>query len=189
MRGMTRRASFGAAFSVTVGALAGCSSAHSGTDSGAHAQSSASASLQLKVVSDVMEPTLAKGQTVTVGVVADGKYRPRRQDIVLFHPPKAWEGLSPSNLIFSRVIGIPGDRVSCARQGSPILLNGTVLKEPYLYPGDSASWIAFDVTVPSGRLWLLDDHRSVGRDSRLELSDPDNGAFVPVGNVVGICNL
>ncbi|WP_157436124.1 hypothetical protein [Actinospica robiniae] len=42
------------------------------------------------------------------------------------------------------------------------------------------------MTVPSRRLRLLDDHRSVAVDGRYQLSTPDNGAFVPIANVVGI---
>lgn len=70
-----------------------------------------------------------------------------------------------------------------------MMLNGAVLKEPYVYQGDSASTRIFDVTVPPGRLWLLDDHRSIAVDARSELSTPGNDAFVPSGNVVGICTL
>ncbi len=56
----------------------------------------------------------------------------------------------------------------------------------YSPPGDTASLTAFSVTVPSRRLRLLDDHRSVAVDGRYQLSTPDNGAFVPIANVVGI---
>lgn len=179
MSGMTRRAGLGAAVSVAVGALAGCNGPQKPT----------STSFQIKVGSRAMEPTLVKGKMVTVDAILDGSYRPRREDVVLFHPPTAWDGFAASSLLVSRVIGIPGDHVSCTGRGASLILNGAELKEPYVYPGDTASWIKFDVTVPSGRLWLLDDYRSDGIDCRSQLSDPDNGAFVPTGNIVGICKV
>ena len=180
MSGITRRASLGAAFSVSVGALAGCSGgppSRTASDPGTG---------QLKIASGSMEPTLAQGTTVRVQYVLPGKYQPKRQDVVFFHPPTQWDGFTASELLPGRVIGIPGDTVSCAGRGTPVMLNGAALKEPYLYPGDAASSIAFSVTVPSGRLWLLDDHRSVAVDGRYQLSTPDNGAFVPIADVVSI---
>jgi signal peptidase I len=175
MSGLTRRATVGATLSIAAGAIVGCT-----------ASGSTPTSRQLRIASGSMEPTLVPGQMVTVDLVADGKYQPRHQDIVFFLPPAEWTGFDPSQLIVSRVIGIPGDTVSCnGLTGSPVMLNGVVLREPYLYPGDTPSTIDFHVTVPSGCLWLLDDHRSVAIDCRYHLSDPDNGAFVPTGNVVG----
>ena len=122
-----------------------------------------------------------------VDPVAAGKYQPRRQDIVFFHPPAAWRGFHPTQLFVSRVIGNPGDTVACdGEAGSPVWLNGVQLKEPYLYPGDSPSTVEFSAKVPAGRLFLLDDHRSIGLDCRYQVSDPDGTGYVLVGNVVGI---
>ena len=104
---------------------------------------------------------------------------------MVFRPPIAWPGLDHNVLIVRRVIGIPGDRVSCDGTGRPVKVNGTALSEPYIHQGDAPSAVSFDVVVPSGRLWLLGDHRSVAIDCRYELSVPDDGAFVPVSSVVG----
>lgn len=175
MNGVTRRTSLGAVVSITAGALVGCTSKGPG-----------STGASLTIGSASMEPTLMKGSTVAVEPVAAGKYRPRRQDIVFFHPPAAWQGFDATQLLASRVIGIPGDTVSCDGAGSPVWLNHVALKEPYLYPGDTPSTVDFSVKVPTGRLWLLDDHRSIGLDCRYQVSDADDGGYVPVGNVVGI---
>jgi len=175
MNGVTRRATFGAAISVAVGALAGCTS-----------PGSASGSKQLTVGSASMEPTLMQGQAVTVDPVTAGKYQPRRQDIVFFHPPASWHGFDTTQVFVSRVIGIPGDTVYCNGAGLPVVLNGVPLKEPYLYHGDAPSTFNFRAKVPSGRLFLLDDHRSIAVDCRYQLSDPDNSGYVPIGNVLGI---
>ncbi len=178
MNGVTRRATFGAAASITVGALAGCTSRGS---------SLAIPGQQVAIGSAAMEPTLMQGTSATFDPVAAGKYRPRRQDIVLFHPPAAWRGFDPKEVFVSRVIGIAGDTVACdGEDGSPVWLNNVQLKEPYLYPGDSPSRVQFVAKVPAGRLFLLDDHRSIGLDCRYQVSDANGSGYVPVGNVGGI---
>ena len=80
---------------------------------------------------------------------------------------------------------MPGDTVSCDAAGSPPILNGSALSEPYLYKGDVPSAIPCDVKVPPSCLWLLGDHRAVALDCRYHLSDPDHGG-IPIVNVVGI---
>ena len=174
---VTRRVVLGGAVSMAAGALAGCSSASA---------ADASSTVFLFNNSASMEPTLVKDQSVAADLVVPGKYEPRRQDIVFFHPPAAWREFDVSQLFVSRVIGIPGDTVYCDGPGAPVVLNGVALKEPYLYKGDSPSTINFRVTVPSGHLWTLDDHRSIGLDCRYQLHDPNNGAFVPIANVVDV---
>ena len=83
-----------------------------------------------------------------------------------------------------RVVGLPGDRVVCCDPAGRITVDGEPVDEPYVYPGDSASAVRFDVRVPSGRLWMMGDHRSSSADSRAHLSDPGGGS-VPIRRVVG----
>ncbi|MGH3630596.1 MAG: S26 family signal peptidase [Sciscionella sp.] len=90
-----------------------------------------------------------------------------------------------SLLIVRRVIDVLGDTVSCAGAGYPVMVNGAVLNEPYLYRGDAHSTIPFNVTVPSRRLWLLGDHCSIANDCRYQRSDPNYAAFLPIENVAG----
>jgi signal peptidase I len=177
--GTTRRATFAAAASVLVGsALAGCSAAGKTVGGGTLVH-------QLTVDSDSMDPTIAKGAVITVDGVTPGSYKPRRQDIVVIHPTAEYQGMQPTDLLVRRVIAIPGDTVSCAGIGSPLMLNGVALKEPYLYRGDAPSMIAFDVKIAANCLWLLGDHRSIALDCRYHLKDPDHGA-IPLSNVVGV---
>ena len=83
-----------------------------------------------------------------------------------------------------RVVGLPGDRVVCCDPAGRITVDGEPVDEPYVYPGDSASAVRFDVRVPPGRLWMMGDHRSSSADSRAHLGDPGGGS-VPIRRVVG----
>lgn len=83
-----------------------------------------------------------------------------------------------------RVVGVPGDRVSCCDAGGQVTVNGIPLREPYLYPGEAPSTIRFDVLVPPGRMWVMGDHRSQSGDSRSRLGYP-GGGMVPLDDVIG----
>ncbi|HEX7538550.1 MAG TPA: signal peptidase I [Dermatophilaceae bacterium] len=162
------------------------------------------------VPSGSMEPTLhgctgclndrvlVNKQTSHLGGVYHG-------DVVVFHDSDGWLpreastagvgsrvhealtfiGLTPSssesNLV-KRVIGVGGDTVE-GRDGK-VYLNGTLLDEPYVFPGNPSSEINFKVTVPADRLWVMGDHRSESLDSRFHQEDPGKG-FVPLSDVVG----
>jgi signal peptidase I len=135
--------------------------------------------------------------------------QPARGDIVVFQDPGGWldsEPQKPKNLIgktltavgllpedngdlIKRVIGVPGDHVSCAGSGSPVMVNGVALNEPYVYPGNAPSDSAFNVVVPAGHLWVMGDHRFVSEDSRPHNAAKPGSGFVPISNVVGIAVL
>jgi len=129
----------------------------------------------------------------------------RRGDILVFRDSSGWLptkrpapglrgrvhdglefiGLVPSSAesdLIKRVVGIGGDTVE-GRDGK-VYVNGTMLDEPYVFPGNSPSESNFTVIVPAGKLWMMGDHRDASQDSRAHRQDPGRG-FVPASDVVG----
>jgi signal peptidase I len=162
------------------------------------------------IPSGSMENTLAVGDRVLVNKVVYHLRPIARGDVVVFNgvdsftpevqitPPsdpvgKAADwfgrtfGLAPPDErdFVKRVIGIPGDHVTCCDAKGRITVNGVPLEETaYLYAGNAASETPFDVIVPDGKLWVMGDHRAASSDSRAHLGDP-GGGFVPEDRVIG----
>lgn len=133
---------------------------------------------------------------------------PDRGEVVVFKDPDRWleneptpkanviqKGLSFIGLmpsadekdLIKRVIGVGGDSIECKGDG-PLKVNGKVLNEPYVYPGNTPCSVdeggQFKVKVPKGKLWVMGDHRQASADSRYHQADRNQG-FVPVDNVIG----
>ncbi|GAA1400071.1 hypothetical protein GCM10009639_40580 [Kitasatospora putterlickiae] len=160
------------------------------------------------VPSGSMENTLRPGDRLVVNQLsyAFGGH-PQRGDVVVFDGTGSFQrkplerdglwtslrslgrdlGLVPAgdSVYVKRVIGVGGDRVTSAGPGHPLTVNGVPVDESgYLFPGDEPSAVAFDVVVPSGKLFVMGDHRGASRDSRDHLGDP-GGGFVPESKVIG----
>lgn len=160
------------------------------------------------IPSDSMQDTLQRGDRVLVDKLTPWfGSKPERGEVVVFHDPGDWLpdqpsqqnvvqkalsfiGLMPSASekdLIKRVIGVGGDTVECKGTG-PLKVNGKPLDEPYVYPGNTACSPdpegQFKVTVPSGRLWVMGDHRQNSSDSRYHRNQP-GGGMVPEKNVVG----
>ena len=89
--------------------------------------------------------------------------------------------------LIKRVIGLPGDHVTCCNDFGQMTINGVPIDEPYLKLPAGVTKVSaddFDVTVPAGSLWVMGDNRYNSRDSRYNRDKPGNG-FVPMSNVVG----
>jgi len=160
------------------------------------------------VPSGSMEPTILPGDRILVNKLVDGDSL-QRGDVVVFdgtttfaaaertpHEDKGIIGRVLSGAasllgvqlgeedFVKRVIGLPGDHVVCCAPDGRLEVNGTAVSEPYIHPGDKPSELTFDVTVPTGRLWVMGDHRGDSADSRSHLGDPGGGT-VSVDDVVG----
>ena len=180
----------------------------------------ASTLLRLFVAQMFVIPSGSMEQTLMVrDRVAVQKLVPfERGDIVVFRDTQGWlapaedetnpvrralifVGLAPdesANHLIKRVIGMPGDHVTCCDAQGRILVNGVPLDEgSYLYTDRASgrvvetSMVSFDVVVPRGRIFVMGDHRNNSQDSRCHLSDERDGepigsaAFIPTENVVG----
>jgi signal peptidase I len=105
-----------------------------------------------------METSLLVGDRYLVDKVGFRVTGLHRGDIV--------EQSTPTGTRVKRVIGLPGDTISCV--GGQVLIDGSHLDEPYLrtdYP-DEVVTDCTTVTVPPDHLYLLGDHRIVSQDSR-----------------------
>src|SRR3954452_25607885 len=87
-----------------------------------------------------------------------------------------------------RVIGLPGDKVACCDAQGRITVNGQPIDEPYIYenssleappnPRQCSSRRFAEVTVPSGEMFVMGDHRLVSQDARCQ-------GPVPIDNIIG----
>jgi signal peptidase I len=82
-----------------------------------------------------------------------------RGDIVVFHYP-----YDPSKSYIKRVIAVPGDRVRIDE--GQVYVNDQRLREPYV-PSDYRDERSYpEITIPTGKFFVLGDHRSLSNDSR-----------------------
>ncbi|WP_275462755.1 signal peptidase I [Streptomyces noursei] len=161
------------------------------------------------IPSGSMEQTIKIGDRVLVDKLTPWfGAEPHRGDVVVFKDPGGWLkgeqnqstggsgpindvltfiGLLPSaneQDLIKRVVAVGGDSVHCCDTKGRITVNGTPLTEPYVHPGNPPSELKFTVNVPTGRIFVMGDHRSNSADSRYHLDEPYRGT-VSVDNVVG----
>nr|WP_260216962.1 signal peptidase I [Curtobacterium sp. PhB115] len=128
-----------------------------------------------------MENTLLIGDRVLVNELVPGLVHVQRGDVVVFEDPGGWLGPAQGNDLIKRVIGLPGDEVSCCDTSGRLSVNGHAVDEPYvrLQPGsDRVAGTDFEITVPKGQLWVMGDNRYNSADSRVH-------GTVPLDDVVG----
>lgn len=141
-----------------------------------------------------MQNTFDTGDRILVNKLAYGAGAIHRGDVVVFHDPGGWLGgagarSADDDYLVKRVIGIPGDHVSCCSTNGNVTVNGMELYEPYaVVPAGSPAASRFEVTVPAGELWVLGDNRFNSRDSSQTQNLPSKG-FVPIADVVGQATL
>lgn len=160
-----------------------------------------------------MNDTLQIDDRIIVSLLTPAIIPVERGDVIVFEDPGGWlpqpeqqheeggilgavdafltfVGLAPEDdhgYLIKRVVGLPGDTVECCNDFGQLVVNGVPIDEPYLrldQPGQPASSMAFDVTVPEGHLWVLGDNRNHSGDSRANMDSPGEG-FVPLQSVVG----
>ncbi|GAA3224957.1 signal peptidase I [Oerskovia jenensis] len=161
------------------------------------------------IPSESMEDTLIKDDRVLASRLVPRFLDVHRGDVVVFKDPGGWLASQPQNEstglvkagetfltfigirpvdanehLIKRVIGLPGDHVTCCDAQGRVSVNGVPIDETYIKPGSAPSEIPFDVTVPEGYLFVLGDNRQNSGDSRYN-TDKKGKGFVPMDNVVG----
>jgi signal peptidase I len=117
-----------------------------------------------------MEPTISDGAIVIVDDVQPPATGYRRGDIVILSPPgRAAE--FPFATMIKRVVALPGEHGRV--DGAFVEVDGRPLDEPYLpravrgsasVPGAEPP-MTIEVTVPSGEVFVMGDHRGMSTDS------------------------
>ncbi|GAA1020662.1 MULTISPECIES: signal peptidase I [Amycolatopsis] len=131
----------------------------------------------VRVPDNVMAPAVSAGTTIVIGKQDGQAYH--RGDVVLARMPA--QQSDRAFTLLGRVIGVGGDDVRCCDEKRRIVVNGKSVDESYA-SGDGP---LFHVVVEKAAVFLAEDRRDRGRDSRMEVVSGMNGS-VPVSEVYGV---
>jgi signal peptidase I len=145
------------------------------------------------IPSPSMEHTLNVNDRVLVNKLVYDFGDPRRGEIIVFKAPQDWQSGTEGEDFIKRIIGTPGDHVTCCDAQHRLVINGHSLDEPFIYKDadgtqNPAADEAFDITVPAGRLWVMGDHRSASGDSLEHYEQSNNNiqeATIDEKSIVG----
>ena len=121
------------------------------------------------VPSASMETTLMTGDRLFATVVGDN-FKPQRGNIVVFNDKQNWlqtTQYSENEKLVKRIIGLPGDTISCDFNGN-VIINGETIKEPYIKKGATTSEFP-EQKVPQGYVFVMGDNRENSADSRYHI--------------------
>jgi len=159
------------------------------------------------IPSESMESTLDVNDRIFINLLVPGPFDLSRGDVVVFKDTQAWlepvpqkaagpmdwfsdslefVGLMADNTdqhLVKRVIGLPGDHVSCCDAQGRVSVNGVPLNETYINPAEIPQPSAFDIVVPEGKVWVMVDNRNHSADSRAH--QEVNGGFINIDDIEG----
>lgn len=141
-----------------------------------------------------MMDTIQPGDRIVTNKLVPRVFSLKRGDVVVFKDPDHWLGNEDKrqfkgDYLVKRLIGLPGDIVSCEGAGKPVAVNGVAVDESsYIRKGVDPSAFAFSVHVAEGHVFVLGDNRANSADSRYHQDDSSHG-LVPISDIagVGIC--
>jgi len=136
-----------------------------------------------------MSPTITNGERVVVDTSAFSSAAPTRWDVVAFHPPATVTGGAGRMVWIMRVVGLPGDTLSCA--AGSITVNGQALAMPPWL--SNVNYVALDkmqrtngvpspFVVPQAEYFVLGDNSTAANDSRYWGSLPSSNILGKVWN-------
>jgi signal peptidase I len=144
------------------------------------------------IPSQSMEHTLNIDDRVLVNKLVYDFREPHRGEVLVFVSPESWRSDPTEKDFIKRVIGVPGDHITCCDPQGRIQVNGHPLDEPYILPntdhtGQQAAPQNFDIVVPPGRLWVMGDNRYSSGDSlqNWRTHNDMQQATIPIDSVVG----
>lgn len=110
---------------------------------------------RFRIEGQSMEPNLHDGEYVLIDKISYRLHLPERGDVVVLTRPNDRD-------FIKRIIGLPGDTVEV--RGGRVIVNGTVLDEPYL--NQPMHMDMPSRKVESGRYFVMGDNRNNSSDSR-----------------------
>jgi signal peptidase I len=115
------------------------------------------------IPSGSMEPTLMPGDRILVDKLSYDLHKVHTGDIIVFHRPPDDPSPPSVKYLVKRVIGLPGQEI--ASKDGQVLINGHVLKEPWLPKGVITTGIR-PQRIPPDHYFVMGDNRGDSLDSR-----------------------
>jgi signal peptidase I len=115
------------------------------------------------VPSGSMLPTIAVGGRIWVQKMGVNVEHLSVGEIVVFKRPPTDHLDTDIADVVKRIVALPGDVVSSA--GGNLIVDGQVVREPYLRPGTATTGVVRQV-VPPGHYFVMGDNRTYSYDSR-----------------------
>ncbi|MFE4197759.1 signal peptidase I [Paenarthrobacter sp. NPDC056912] len=159
------------------------------------------------IPSESMESTLDVNDRIFINLLVPEPFALAHGDVVVFKDSQGWlpavvkkpagpfdwvgdalefVGLAADDNeqhLVKRIVGLPGDHVSCCDANGKVSINGVAVDETYINPAEAPQPNPFDIVVPEGKVWVMGDNRNHSADSRMH--QEVNGGFVNIEDIEG----